>query len=157
MSKKRQRDIELFIVDILVAMQQLKRYVEPFENKDDFRHSSLHWDASIRQLEVIGEVLNKLLDNVEFNKASPRYFRKIVNFRNVISHGYFGIDVDEVWNVIIEKLDNLEEDLEEIVIKRINLDLAISTEVEAYIQLEDTFLVTYLTKLQNKFLEVNNA
>ncbi len=157
MSKKKQRNIELFIVDIFVAMQQLKRYTEPFTNRDDFRHSNLHWDASIRQLEIIGEALNRLLDDETFSQSSPKYFRKIVNFRNVISHGYFGIDVDEVWNVITDKLTSLDEDLKKIVVTGINLDFAISTEIDAYTKLEDILLVKYLTELQNKFLEVKNA
>ena len=66
-------------------------------------------------------------------------------------------DIDEVWNVIIEKLDSLDEDLKKIVATGIDLELAISTEIEAYDKLEDNLLVRYLTALQNKFLEVNDA
>ena len=157
MSKKKQRDIELFIVDIFVAVHQLQKYTEPFSSKDDFRHSSLHWDASIRQLEIIGEALNKLLENENFSRVSPKYFRKIVNFRNVISHGYFGIDVDEVWNVIKEKLDILNKDLEIIVGTEIDLHLAITTEIEEYMLLEDISLVRFLTDLQKKFTEADNV
>jgi len=147
----------LFIVDIFVAVYQLNKYTESFSNKDDFRHSSLHWDASIRQLEIIGEALNKLLENESFSQVVPGYFRKIVNFRNVISHGYFGIDVDEVWNVIKEKLHTLNEDLQTIVGRKIDLHLAIETEIEEYILLEDISLVIFLTELQKQYLEADNV
>ena len=157
MSKKKQRDIELFVVDTFVAIHQVKKYTAPFKNKDDFRHNSLHWDATIRQLEIIGEALNKLLENEEFNKASPRYFRKIVNFRNVISHGYFGIDLDEVWNVVNEKLDVLSDDLLTIVNVNINLQPAIETEIEEYMKLADTSLVNFLMDLQKKCSETQNG
>ena len=66
MPRKQQRDITLFIVDVFVAIVKTKEYVEPFDDEDEFRHSSLHWDASIRQLEVIGEALNHLLDDEYF-------------------------------------------------------------------------------------------
>ena len=89
MSKKQQRDIELFIVDIFVSIQKIKTYTKEFKNSQDFAHSGLHWDASIRQLEIIGEALNKLLKNDNFNLLAPSYFRKVVNFRNIIIHGYF--------------------------------------------------------------------
>ena len=157
MSKKKQRNIELFIVDVFVAMHQLEEYTSTFSNQDDFRHSNLHWDASIRQLEIIGEALNKLLENENFSCVSPKYFRKIVNFRNVISHGYFGIDVDEVWNVINEKLSPLNEDLEKIVAKEIDLSEAIDTEQEAYRLLGDSLIVQFLKELQRKLTEVHNV
>ena len=157
MSKKKQRNIELFIVDVFVAMHQLEEYTSTFSNQDDFRHSNLHWDASIRQLEIIGEALNKLLENENFSRISPKYFRKIVNFRNVISHGYFGIDVDEVWNVINEKLSPLNEDLEKIVAKEIDLSEAIDTEQEAYRLLGDSLIVQFLKELQRKLTEVHNV
>ena len=48
MSNKKKRDIELFIVDILVAIEKIKEYMSPFDNVSDFQHSSLHWDASMR-------------------------------------------------------------------------------------------------------------
>lgn len=150
MSKKKQRDIELFIVDIFVAIQKTKEYVEPFENEEDFRHSSLHWDAAIRQLEVIGEALNNLLDDDYFNSLSPSYFRKIVNFRNAISHGYFGIDLHEVWNVICEKLDILDGDLKSLIKSNIDLSFAIDTEINEYMQLKDTKIIDYLEHLIEK-------
>ena len=157
MSKKKQRDIELFIVDVFVAVHQLEKYSSTFTNGDEFRHSNLHWDASIRQLEIIGEALNKLLDNESFSRSAPVYFRKIVNFRNAITHGYFGIDVAEVWSVIKDKLIILEKDLKTIVKSRIDLRLAIETEVEEYMLLEDVALVKFLTNLQNELVEADNV
>ncbi len=148
MSKqKKQRDIELFIVDVLVAIQKIKEYIKPFDNPNDFQYSSLHWDASIRQLEIIGEALNRLLENENFNSLSPKYFRKIVNFRNAIVHGYFGIDLEEVWNIITQKLDILEIDLLQIVEKNIDLTEAISFSIEEYQSLNNVKIVKYLMKI----------
>ena len=48
MSNKK-RDIELFIVDIFVSIQKIKEYTNSFNNPNDLLHSSLHWDATIRQ------------------------------------------------------------------------------------------------------------
>ncbi|MCI0501889.1 MAG: DUF86 domain-containing protein [Epsilonproteobacteria bacterium] len=110
MSKKA-RDIELFIVDIFVALEKIKLYTGDFKTADSFRHSSLHWDATIRQLEILGEALNHLLNDKNFSSNAPKYFRKIVNFRNVIVHEYFGINEEEVWDVVIRKLGVFKEDL----------------------------------------------
>ena len=139
---------ELFIVDIFVAIEKTKEYIKGFDDKEEFRQDSLHWDATIRQLEIIGEALNKLLENESFSKLSPKYFRKIVNFRNVIAHGYFGIDIDEVWNVLTQKLDMLNDDLKEIVQNNIDLSTAIKSEINEYEKLKDFTIVNFLKSIK---------
>ncbi len=141
------RDIELFIVDVFVSIEKVKEYTQAFNNPSDFQHSSLHWDASMRQLEIIGEALKKLLEDDKFNLLAPNYFRKVVNFRNSIAHGYFGIDLEEVWNIITEKLEILKVDLTLIVKDNINLEKAILCEIEEYKNLNDINIVKYLMQL----------
>lgn len=144
MSNKKNRDIELFIVDVFVSIQKIDEYTKIFDNPSDLQHSSLHWDATIRQLEIIGEALNKLLDNENFSNLAPRYFRKIVNFRNAIVHGYFGIDLDEVWDIITNKLNILNNDLLKIVKNNIDLSLAIESSINEYQNINDINIVKYL-------------
>ena len=138
------RNIELFIVDVFVAIKKVDNYTIRFNNPSDFQHSSLHWDATMRQLEIIGEALNKLLDDKKFKLIAPSYFRKIVNFRNAIAHGYFGIDLDEVWNIITHKLTVLNDDLKNLVKNSIDISEAIACEIEEYRLLEDMEIVKYL-------------
>ena len=148
MSNKKFRDLTLFIVDIFVAVQKINEYVKSFGNENEFRHSSLHWDATIRQLEIIGEALNNLLDDEGFHSLSPKYFRKIVNFRNTISHGYFGINIDEVWNVIHQHLDILISDLKIITSKNtLDLKAAIKSSINEYTSLDDQLTIKYLEQL----------
>lgn len=147
MSKKKQRDIELFIVDIFISIQKIKNYTKNFTNEEDFKHSGLHWDATIRQLEIIGEALNNLLDDKKFNSIAPKYFRKIVNFRNAIAHGYFGIDIFEVWDIITTKLDILENDLKNLSKNNFDLSDAINSEILDYKNSTDSYIVDYLVLL----------
>lgn len=147
---KQKREIELFVVDIFISIQKIKEYIKPFNNANELLHSSLHWDASIRQLEVIGEALNRLLDDENFNSLAPKYFRKVVNFRNNIVHGYFGIDIDEVWNVVTINIDILEKDIKEIVKNNIDITEAIGYAIEEYKNLDDLNIVKYLINLNDK-------
>jgi len=141
---KKQRDLELFAVDIFVAKHKIKLYTQSFETAESLRYDSLHWDATIRELELIGEALNNLLDDEEFAKVAPKYFRKVVNFRNAISHEYFGIDEEEVWKIIKNKLELLVEDLLEICNQYIDLETAIRTQILDYEKLKDKQTVEYL-------------
>ena len=142
MSKKT-RDIELFIVDVFVSLEKIRIYTLDFELADSFKHSNLHWDATIRQLEILGEALNHLLNDEQFSNYAPKYFRKIVDFRNVIVHEYFGIDEEEVWDVITNKLILLNVDMK-VIVKEIDISSAVSSVEE---EIEDINIIQMLQKL----------
>ncbi len=145
---KSKRDVNLFIVDALVAIKKVEIYVSEFDNKEQFLKSSLHWDATMRQLEIIGESLKNLLDDEQFKKRSPAYFRKVVNFRNVIAHGYFGIDLDEVWDIVTKKLIDLKADMKTIT-KEINLEEVLELEISRYKKLNDNAVVNFLESIRD--------
>lgn len=104
------RDHSFYIVDIFIAMNKIERYTHKFENAQDFLDSELEWDGAIRELEIIGEATNYLL---KANQIDPTY-RRIVDFRNQIIHGYFGIDENIVFDVIKNKLPLYYDDLLEL-------------------------------------------
>lgn len=126
-SSMSERDITLYVVDVLVAANRIERYVKDFNNSSEFLHSELQWDASLRELQIIGDAVNQLLGS-ELIDAS---YRRIVDFRNRIVHGYFGVDEDIVWDVIKKKMPKLIEDLKTVVNeKNMNLRPAIESAIE---------------------------
>ncbi len=92
--------------------------MEKLKNVEEFFHSELEWDATIRELELIGEATNNLL---KFNAIDAKY-RRLVDFKNQIIHGYFGIDEEIVWDVVKNKLTIYINELKTI-IKDNNIDL----------------------------------
>ncbi len=101
------REVEFYIVDMFIAYDKIKRYSKKFINAQDFLHSELEWDAVIRELEIIGEATNQLLKANMLNKE----YRIIVDFRNQITHGYFGVDENIVWEVVNNYLDEFRLEL----------------------------------------------
>jgi uncharacterized protein with HEPN domain len=99
------RDIRLYVLDILIAYNKIERYTVSFSNASDFLNSELHWDATIRELEIVGETTNHLLKDGFLDEG----FREIVDFRNQISHGYFGVNEEIVWDVVINELPSYRE------------------------------------------------
>ncbi|MBE0496987.1 MAG: DUF86 domain-containing protein [Campylobacterales bacterium] len=146
MHKKEERDFELFIVDTLVSIYKVKCYTTGFKSGHDLQHSSLHWDATMRAFEIIGESLNYLLGNENFENLSPSYFRKIVNFRNVIAHGYFGIDAEEVWDIITQKLEDLNKDLLYVANAQFDIKEALESTIREY-SARDEKITHYLQML----------
>ena len=61
---------------------------------------------------VIGEMVEKLSETF-IKKTNTRIdWFKIKGFRNIIAHNYFGIDAEEVWQIIHDSLVKLKAELE---------------------------------------------
>ena len=106
------RDISFYVVDIFIAIDKVDRYTKNFTNPQELLHDEMVWDATIRELEIIGEATKHLL------KANiiPSSYRRIVDFRNQINHAYFGIDEKIVWDVVKDKLGIYRNDLISVVV-----------------------------------------
>lgn len=94
--KKVDRDIELFIFDIFIAIQKIKKVSSEFDNVQDLLHHFTSWDSVIREFEIIGEASKYLLKE----KLLAEDYQVVVDFRNHITHEYFGIDSNIVWATI---------------------------------------------------------
>ena len=101
------RDISLYIVDIFIAIDKISRFTCKIKNGAELLVHEMAWDACIRELEIIGEATRILLNSGLLKSE----YRRIVDFRNQISHGYFGIDEEIVWDVITHKLPEYKAEL----------------------------------------------
>ena len=140
------RDIELFIFDIYIAILKIKKVSSEFDNVQELLHDFRSWDSVIREFEIIGEASKYLLKNNLLDKQ----YRRIVDFRNAITHEYFGIDSNIVWEITKQKLD----DIKDIILNLINhIEKNLKQElIEAFI--EDNkyldFVVEALEELENE-------
>ena len=116
--KKVDREIELFIFDIYIAILKIKKVTSEFDNVEDLLHNFTSWDSVIREFEIIGEASKYLLKN----KLLDKQYQEIVDFRNQIIHEYFGIDRDVVWTIVQVDLSHFEEIILKL-IKNIEIDL----------------------------------
>ena len=65
-------------------------------------------DAVTRNIEIIGEAVKNIPDS--FKKRYPSVpWRDIAGFRDVLTHAYFGVDLDKVWNVLEKDLPDLKK------------------------------------------------
>ena len=49
------RVIELFVIDLLVAMDKISRYHAEFDDAQSFYYDEKSFDATIRELQIVGE------------------------------------------------------------------------------------------------------
>ena len=56
---------------------------------------------------VVGEMAEKLSDEFKDSTESQINWFKIRGLRNIIAHNYFGVDAEEVWQIIEDSLLDL--------------------------------------------------
>ena len=65
------------------------------------------------QFVVIGEVVLRLDEDYKTAHSNIPW-QKIKDFRNIIAHDYFGIDAEEVWQIIKADLPKLKQQISQI-------------------------------------------
>jgi uncharacterized protein with HEPN domain len=139
------RKIEFYILDILIAIDKIKRYTKKISNGTELLNDELSWDATIRELEIIGEA-TKILLNESF--LEDKKYRRIVDFRNQINHGYFGIDEDIVWDVVENKLVEFKIDIDELIYSK-SIDIIHTIEIFEKENLKQESVKSFLKQLKN--------
>lgn len=95
---------------ILEAINRIFEYTSESSSADELNNDYRNFDATIMNFVVIGEMVGKLSE--EFRKNHPDVeWQKIKGFRNILTHDYFGIDAEEVWQIIQNKIPVLKADI----------------------------------------------
>lgn len=99
------RVYELFLFDIFIAILKIEYVSNKFKDADSLKHDFISWDSVIREFEIIGEATNTLIKNSFLSKEN----QIVVDLRNLLIHHYFGIDADEIWDVIENDLKEFKK------------------------------------------------
>jgi uncharacterized protein with HEPN domain len=92
---------------IIEAIDRIIEYTSGFDSADDFNTDYRNFDATMMNFVVIGEMVDKLSDDFKVDHDNIDWI-KIKGFRNIVAHDYFGIDAEEVWQIIKNKIPNLK-------------------------------------------------
>ena len=94
-----------YLDDMLEFAEKALAYTAGFD-QGRFVRDSLVYDATLRNLELIGEAATHIPESVRAaNPAVP--WRLMVATRNRLIHGYLGIDDDTVWSIVQDDLPAL--------------------------------------------------
>lgn len=100
------RDWTVQLEDIREAIGKIRDYVDSMDYAA-FDDDSKTQDAVIRNLEIIGEAARLLPDAIKA-QASEIEWRKIAALRNLLLHECFGISMPIVWDIVSNKLQELD-------------------------------------------------
>jgi len=108
-----QKDIAC-LLNILDSIEKIREYSGTFKNADDLYSDSKSFDAVMMNFIVIGEMAEKLTEEFRLSTNSKIDWFKIKGFRNIIAHNYFGIDAEEVWQIIENNMTALEANIKKL-------------------------------------------
>ncbi len=104
------------LYDIKLAIEEIESYfISETKTFDNYKRNSLLKRAIERNLEIIGEAINRLLKEDPDLQISDA--RRIVGLRNQIIHGYDSISDENIWGIIINYLPNLKIEIDKLINK----------------------------------------
>lgn len=92
----------MYLEDMQLAMNRIAEYVHGYDY-NRFKNDYKTVDAVIRNFEIIGEASRSLDDSIK-NKYPEVPWKEMYYLRNRISHEYFGVDYEIIWDVAINDL-----------------------------------------------------
>jgi len=104
------------ILDIKESINKIINYTKDIHNFEQFEDNLLVIDAVLMNIVTIGESVARL--SKDFRKRNDKIeWAKIKGLRNIIAHDYFGIDIEEIWQIVKYKIPELNLLIDEILKK----------------------------------------
>ena len=111
--KKEERTYQMYLLDMQLAMNRISEYIEGYDF-NSFRQDYKTVDAVIRNFEVIGEAAKNLPGEVK-EKHPEIPWQEMYYLRNKVSHEYFGLDSEIIWDVATNYLPDNKKQIDRII------------------------------------------
>jgi uncharacterized protein with HEPN domain len=92
------REDKLLLIDILQSGDKIAVYTKNISFVA-FAENDMMIDAVVRNLEIIGEA-SKLVSGFTKELSAFIEWKRMAQFRDVLIHDYFGVELEIVWDVI---------------------------------------------------------
>ena len=112
MSDSPQREWRFYVSDMIAFAENVMSYTDGFD-LDRFVNSGITYDATLRNLELIGEAATHIPQAIRDQHAEIPW-RMMIATRNKLIHGYLGIDNDTLWSIIQTDVPELLKQLQQI-------------------------------------------
>lgn len=106
------KDPKVFLDHILECIKLIEEYTKG-KTRDDFLSSVGFQDMVVRRLEIIGEAVKNLPQEIK-EKHPDIPWKRIAGMRDILIHEYFGIDLGLTWEVVEKELPSLKKMIIEI-------------------------------------------
>lgn len=105
----------MYFDDLLIAMSRISEYIAE-HTFVSFKKDYKTVDAVIRNFEIIGEASKNIPPEIK-TKYPDVPWAEMYLLRNKVSHEYFGIDYEIIWDVALNHLPENKSQIEAIIQK----------------------------------------
>jgi uncharacterized protein with HEPN domain len=99
------REWRFYLDDMIALGERVLAYTAGLD-QSAFVANTLVYDATLRNLELIGEAATHVPDDVR--QAHPEVpWRMVIATRNRLIHAYLGIDHDTLWSIVVSDVPAL--------------------------------------------------
>lgn len=106
------RNFLVYLDDILESIDRIEEYTKG-KTQEDFDSDIAFQDAVLRRLEIIGEAVRHIPDEIKDQYPEVEW-KKISGARDVFIHGYFGVKLERVWDTVVNDLPKLKKQVKKI-------------------------------------------
>lgn len=110
------RNYDLYLQDIVTAADRIASYVEGV-TRGEFEADQMRIDAIIRNLQIIGEAVKKIPNSIQKDYPSTPW-QEIAGLRDRVTHVYFDVDINIIWDVVQFELPALKTQIQQILKER---------------------------------------
>lgn len=107
------RKPDVYLQDILESIEHIQKFLDGV-SEDEFYENVEKQDAVLRRLEIIGEAVKHLPEEIREDHPDIPW-RQIAGMRDIIIHEYFGVTLEMVWIVATVDILDLKTKVEEII------------------------------------------
>jgi uncharacterized protein with HEPN domain len=102
------------LYDIKIAIDEIESFFKDRNYSfDNYKKNLLLKRAVERNLEIIGEAMNRILK--ENPEISIENARRIIGLRNQIIHGYDSVSDENIWGIIFNHIPKLKEEINRLI------------------------------------------
>jgi len=88
--------------------------VKIIKTYDNFEEKWIEQDSVIRNLEIIGEASNHISDDLK-QKYPDVAWNQMKGMRNFMTHEYFGLQLDTIWDAAVNDIPVLKKQIQQII------------------------------------------
>jgi uncharacterized protein with HEPN domain len=107
------RKPDVYLQDILESIKHIQKFLDGV-SEDEFYENVEKQDAVLRRLEIIGEAVKHLPEEIRENHPDIPW-RQIAGMRDIIIHEYFGVTLEMIWIVATVDILDLKTKMDEII------------------------------------------